>query len=438
VALAILAVTACSDQKRYPNILLITLDTTRADRLGCYGYDRDTSPALDALAAESVLYTRAVSTSSWTLPAHATLFTGKFPTTHGALYDPEGPLILTSAIDGPQSWDFYRARGLAPGETTLAGLLREQDYSTVAVVGGPWLKTEFGLNAGFDYYDDLDIDTAAGRRAQDVTDRAVKWIERNPGKRFFLFLNYYDPHGPYDPPEPFFERFVGIDRQQMREKRDLELLSAAYDGEIAYMDHHIGRLFDRLRELELWDETWIIVTSDHGELFGENDRIGHGHYLTEPELRAPLIVKDPGPEPDVGRVDLWVQLTDILPLITERLGLPLPQGVQGSTLHDVSHPILAEVYPLPHISRAGDWRAIYQGSYKYAWNSRGGHELFDLESDPGEQRNLVNELPEKAAELHDALERHFAQLPPAPPIDAEDTLIDEETMKSLRNLGYVD
>ena len=140
LAVTMLAAAGCSDsidRQSHPNILLITLDTTRADRLGCYGYDLDTSPALDSLADESVVYARAVSTSSWTLPAHASLFTAKFPTSHGALYDPEGPLLLTSAIDGPKSWDRYRARGLSPDETTLARLLADHGYRTGAIVGGP-------------------------------------------------------------------------------------------------------------------------------------------------------------------------------------------------------------------------------------------------------------------------------------------------------------
>ena len=129
-----------------PNVVLITLDTARADHLGCYGYERNTSPNLDRMAAESVLYLDATSTASWTLPAHASLFTGKFTSSHGARYDAEGPLLLTSGIRGPKSWDKYRARGLSPEETTLAQLLGRSEYATGAVIAGPWMKRVFGLD----------------------------------------------------------------------------------------------------------------------------------------------------------------------------------------------------------------------------------------------------------------------------------------------------
>jgi arylsulfatase A-like enzyme len=436
LALAVAACPAGIDRQSHPNILLITLDTTRADRLGCYGYARDTTPNLDALADESIVYTDARSTSSWTLPAHASLFTAKFPTAHGALYDPQGPLLLTSAIEGPESWDRYRARGLSPDETTLAHLLRDRGYRTGAIVGGPWMKRVFGLDAGFDDYDDDQIDTVVGRLAVDVTDRAIEWVARNRERPQFLFLNYYDPHAPYTPPEPFGSRFADDDLRATG-GRDPESIGAMYDGEIAYMDHHLGRLLDEIRELGLWDDTWIIVTADHGELLGERERFGHGHYLTEPELRIPLIVKYPGSS--AGRTDVAapVQLTEILPMIATRLDLPVPVDVQGDSPDDVEHPIAAEVYPLPFIAPDGDWRAIYRGPFKFLWNSQGEHELFDLEADPGEALNLIDENPGKAEELRSALGEFFDGLPRPPEWQAEETPVDPETIEALKGLGYV-
>jgi arylsulfatase len=436
----LLSLTGCSrglDGPRVPDILLITLDTTRADRLGCYGYPKETTPHLDSLAAESVLYTDAYSTSNWTLPAHASLFTGKFPTSHGALYDPEGPLILTSAISGPKHWERYRARGLHPDEITLAGLLRQRGYATGAVVGGPWMKAVFGLDAGFDHYDDQGIDTVAGRLATDVTDRAVEWIQHRTDEPRFLFLNYFDPHAPYSPPEAFLDKLLDFDPDPLAPS-DPRLEKARYDGEITYMDAEIGRLFAVFRDLGLWDDTWIIVTADHGELLGERGRFGHGEYLTEPEVRIPLIVKPPGRDHEPGTVAHRVQLTDILPMVVERLGLELPDGVQGSTPDEVARPIVAEVYPLPFSSPGGDWRALYRGSYKYVWNSRGDHELFRIDLDRREERNLVKELPGQTARMNEALRRFFAQLPSARPLDAEDQQVDPETRKALESLGYVD
>ena len=145
---------SCRKSPRHerPNILLITLDTTRADRLSCYGYERDTSLWLDTLAKESVMYTKAIAPSSWTLPSHASLFTGKFTSSHGARYDPNGPLMLTDAIKGPSTWNQYRARSISTNERTLAEILKGVGYTTGAVVGSPWLKRIFGISKGFDYH----------------------------------------------------------------------------------------------------------------------------------------------------------------------------------------------------------------------------------------------------------------------------------------------
>ena len=172
------------------NVILITLDTTRSDRLGCYGYKRNTSPHIDRLAEQSVLYTQATATSSWTLPSHASLFTGKFTSSHGARYDPEGPLRLTSALKDKSEWNQkFRARGLAENERTLAEVLKQKGFTTGAVVSGPWMKKIFGLNTGFDYYNDDNISSFHSKRASEVTSQALSWIKTIYDKPFFLFLN---------------------------------------------------------------------------------------------------------------------------------------------------------------------------------------------------------------------------------------------------------
>ncbi len=421
---------------RQPNVVLITLDTTRADRLGAYGYSRRTSPNLDVLARESMLYTSALATSSWTLPAHATLFTGKFTTSHGARYDPAGPLSLASVIEGPRAWREYRVRGLAPSETTLAELLRREGYATGAVAGGPWLKKAFGLDQGFDYYDDDQIDTANGRLAEDVTSAAVRWIERSREKEFLLFLNYYDPHGPYAAPEPFAHAFLAAGAKLSEGIPRGDELIARYDAEIMYMDHHIGALLERLKELRLYDETLIVVTSDHGELLGEHGKIGHGQTLYQEELRIPLFVKHPRGEAASGRSGATVQLTDILPLVLRALHLPAPPGIQGGLPPRVGHPIVAEVYPPPLNSPEGHWRAIYDGAFKFLWNSKGVHHLYDLATDPGEKVDLVKRQPQRAVGMEALLLRYLESLPrpgdAGPPRE-----LDEETRRALRSLGYV-
>jgi arylsulfatase len=406
---------------------LITLDTTRTDRLGCHGYPHPTSPHLDQLASQAVIYKRAVSTSSWTLPAHASLFTGKFTASHGARYDPDGPLRLTDGIEGPAAWRQYRARGLGPNEATLAVLLRDAGYATGAVVAGPWMKRIFGLHRGFEYYDDDRIGTVNGRAGEDVTRTALHWMDRLPKQPFFLFLNYYDPHAPYAPPEEFARPFSPENGDD---------LGALYDGEIRYMDHHLGRLLEGLRTRHLYDSTLIVVTADHGELLGEHGKFGHGDYLFQEEIHVPFIVKYPRGEASPRETDTPVQLVDVLPMILDRLELPVPPSVQGGVPPDTGHPIVAEVHPLPFSSPDGEWRAILHAPYKYVWNSQGNHRLFNLENDPKESVNLLETEVEKAARLESALVRYLAALPP--PGDAgAPAEVDEETLRALRSLGYV-
>ncbi|MBU0755519.1 MAG: sulfatase, partial [Planctomycetes bacterium] len=262
-------------------VIVITLDTTRADRLGCYGCSRNTSPNIDEFSKDTIMYTHALATSSWTLPSHASLFTGKMPSCHGAQYDENGPLCLFDAIEGSERRKEMKARGLAKDELTLAEILRRKNYETGAVVAGPWLKKFSGLDMGFTLYDDRKIDTLNGRSAEDVTSAAFEMIEKFKTSKFFLFLNYFDPHRPYQPSEEYEKVFMP---EETKEKYKIHFpenkpehltpkarvaIKALYDAEILYMDYHVGRLLDRLKNEGFYDNALIILTSDHGELLGE-------------------------------------------------------------------------------------------------------------------------------------------------------------------------
>ncbi len=408
-----LGVAACRSRLEKPHVVLITLDTTRRDRLGFYGYARKTTPRLDELAALSVVYEHAVAASSWTLPSHASIFTGKFPSSHGADYDPEGPLRLTQAIAGPEEWAEYRASGLSPGERTLALKLRDAGYETAAVVGGPWMKRVFGLDPGFESYDDEGIGDVNGRLASEVTASALGVLESRSEHPLFLFLNYFDPHGPYEAPSPFGGTFGPEPGDR-------------YDEEILYMDHHVGRLLDGLKSNGIFDDSFILVTSDHGELLGEHGKMGHGATLFEEEIRVPFLVKYPKDERAPGRSDDPIHHIDVPSLVLERLGLAERK----------EHPLLAEVRPLPFVSSEGAWRALYLGERKLLWNSLGNHALYDLERDPREERDLAAEDPERVTEAIGLLDKVVSSLPlpgaPGPPAE-----LDEETLKALRGLGYV-
>jgi len=450
--LALLAAAGCSRRPEGPNILLITLDTTRRDHLGFYGYDRPTSPNLDRLAAESVVYTNAYATSSWTMPTHASMFTGKFPSAHGATYDPDGPLHLDSAIGGP--FGHYRARPIAENETTLAMLLTEHGYATGGVAGGPWMKRVFRLDKGFEFYDDENVTELNGRPAEDVTRVAIDFVDRHADAPFFLFLNYYDPHSPWADEaarRPYHDVAPvippGLDPSKLTNAQSATLL---YDSEIRYMDEHIGRLLDHLRQTGRYEDTWIFVLADHGELIddpvlGEPGLWGHTNSLTQAEIHIPFLVKEPGGRP--GTADAFVQQVDILPTIVARLGLTLPPNVQGVPLgRSGGHPIVAELDKLPMMDKEGgpkardwrhkgDWRVLVEGANKFGWSSNGTNFLVDLAQDPLERVNRIEDDRALAAELDRRLATYIAHLP-KPGELGEVKPIDDETLRAIQGLGY--
>jgi arylsulfatase A-like enzyme len=361
--------------------------------------------------------------------------TGKLTSSHGARLDPAGPVSLANGIEGP--WEKWRVRGVSPEERTLAVVLRERGYATAAVVAGPWLKRFVGLDLGFDRYDDEGIEALDGRRAPEVTDAALAWLDERPqDKPFFLFLNYFDPHTPYRPPPEFLgppPAFPG-DRQQRR----LASSHWRYDGEIRFMDHALGRFLDELRARGLFDDTWIVVTADHGENLGEHAVWGHGRGLEQPVLRIPLIVKDPGGEHGPGLSNQPAQLSDIFPTILARLGIEMPPGIQGEPLGRITHPVVAEVYPLPFMGGYdGPVRALIEGRYKLIAKDRDRTVLYDLVDDPFTSRSLTDEQAERARGMRTALEGYLAGLPaPLPHGDAQ--TIDAETQEALRDLGYLE
>jgi arylsulfatase A-like enzyme len=339
----------------------MTLDTTRADHLGVYGYERPTSPNLDELAAHAEVYEKAYSTSSWTLPAHASLFTGRYPRSHGMRHDPAGELVLADAIDAPEG---IRARGLSDEALTLAEILQAAGYRTGAVVAGPWLHRSFGLSRGFVHYDDEAVHSA--RRAAEVTDGALRWLEQGD-EPFFLFLNYFDPHAPYAPPPRYRKTF--LPRGAEVNLRSSRQAPALYDAEILYMDEQVGRLLRALRERGLYDDTLVIVTADHGELLGDRGTWGHERYLWEPLVRVPLVVKRPGPRQPGRREQAPISIVDVLPLVLEAVGLEPPGGVQGVLRRRPEQPFLAEVSPMSAEGTTGHWRAMWRGPVKVLSNS---------------------------------------------------------------------
>ncbi len=232
-----------SDLDRWPPIVLITLDTTRRDHLPIYGYDRNTAPNLEKLARDGEVLSGFITTSSWTLPSHASLFTGLFPSTHAAHYSAEGDVSLSDAVGARSIFGLHQVNRLPEEAVTLAEVLRDHGYATYGVGAGPWLEPIFGLGQGFDDYD-AETGSVQGRRADEVTRRAVEFLRRGRGRSFLLLLNYFDPLDPYDPHETVWEQFLRPGSDSERSKR-----LAAYDAEIFHMDRSIGEVLD---ELERW------------------------------------------------------------------------------------------------------------------------------------------------------------------------------------------
>jgi arylsulfatase len=431
-----------------PPLLLVTLDTTRVDHLSAYGYPRGTTPGLAALARQSVRYDRAWSTSAWTLPAHASLFTGLYPSSHGARFDSAGDAVLGTRVRMPIA-QWVRAGALAPEHTTLAERLAAAGYRTGAFVAGPWLHRSFGLLQGFDTKDDA-VSGFAGRPADEVTDRATAWLEdlsSEPARPWFLFVNYFDPHAPYAPPPgyddlprakdpvPDVDAVVAGTRPLTGDER--QILVDRYDGEIRFMDHHLGRLLRAVRAAPGGERALIVVTADHGEAFGEGGRMGHTYWLGEEILRVPLLVRHPDGR-GAGTVSTApVSLVDLLPLVSAELGLPAPEDVDGVppgerrvAFAELSREPTAAVRYGERLDR--DLGAVIDWPFKLTRSSRGERTLVKLDADPRERP--VDDA-RRARALARELDAHESELGRARVQPAE---VDPGLVEALRRLGYVE
>ena len=277
------------------NVLLITLDTTRADRLGCYGYARAATPALDALARRGTLFERALAQVPMTLPSHATLLTGRYPREMGIRLNEQAAL----GRDHP----------------TLASVFKGQGYRTGAFVAAFVLDSRYGLDRGFEVYDDDVGEGVLMRRANEVTNRALAWLEGVKKQPFFVWIHYFDPHKPYEPPEAFLG--VGAD---------------AYDGEIAFVDTEVARLTKWLEAQHLTDRTLVVVAGDHGESLGEHGEHGHAMFLYETNLHVPLLLAHPRLGKPGARVATVVELADVFRTILDLFGWRIPDALISRSL----------------------------------------------------------------------------------------------------------
>ncbi|HEY6342393.1 MAG TPA: sulfatase [Bryobacteraceae bacterium] len=456
------------------NIILITMDTVRADHLSLYGYGRDTTPHLREFARDATVYTRAVASSDFTLATHGSIFTGMYPEWDGATYGADGV---------PMSLD--------PGRRTLAEILQARSYSTAAIVANfGYLGPSWGLLRGFtaaDWSRPVALSSAwrlfylresvrrllrlvswpnmvAGfdrptRTAEDINRQAFRFLSRQrPGDApFLLFLNYMDAHDPFVPAAPFDTRFEGwyprinprryvgwllqvnVDQKPLTTAERDNLVSQ-YDGGIAAEDAAIGELFRRLREMNLYDDALLIVMADHGESLGDRNLMSHSNTsVYQDQIHVPLIVKYPR-QREGSRSDRLVSDVDLLPTVLDVLGSPCPADLQGQSLRSAADREEVFSYAIAHRFWAaansrfkGVRRAIFSGSLKFISWSHGPSELYDLSADPDERRNLYAPDRREAAELSQRLDRWARSAPRRGPKPAA---VDRSTIERLKTLGY--
>ena len=405
---------ATSRHDRRLNVLLITIDTLRADHLGSYGYAAAQTPTLDGLAARGLRFARATTVAPLTLPAHSSLMTGTFPAYHGVR----------------DNGGFY----LGDDHETLATVLRGAGYRTGGFVSAFVLDHRWGIGRGFDrYFDDFDLAKyrvdagldAVQRPASEVVDKAIEWLDQDSARPFLAWVHLYEPHAPYDPPEPIRVRFPPT-------------RIGAYDGEIATADLQVGRLLDHLAVAGRLDRTLVVVLGDHGESLGEHGEEQHGFFVYDADVHIPLIVAGPGVPARV--VDDSVRIVDVMPTILELLRIAAPSAVQGHSLLPLVRGERLDLvavsetwYPRHHYGWS-ELTSIRDGRYHFIAAPR--RELYDLQTDPGEQHDIAAATSSRADALERALRAFVAQTS-ATRAQAPPRPVDPDVEERLRSLGYV-
>ena len=427
-------------------IVLVIIDTLRADALGVYGNERPTSTALDAWAKRGAVFDHAFATAPWTLPSIASILTGRYPSGHGS---GRAKVALAS---GRSRRAFV---ALDPAVPRLAAILSERGYETAAMVTNSFLRPGFGMAVGFDLYDQTRNRFIGERRADVMVDRALAWIDGRPqGSPWFLLLHVLDPHQPYDPPAGQRGRFtsgyqgelespIGPESQLVRrvKRREIDLDDAdrafvrgVYDEEVAFVAAQIARFLDGLAARGVVERGLVMVTADHGEEFFDHGALEHGHTMYQELLRVPLLMWGHGVR--AGRHSEPVSLVDLMPTVLDAASIPLPEGVDGRSLW----PLLsagADLAKRPLIAEnslyGNQRRAIVEWPYKLIVDvEEPGASLYDLQRDPAEREDLAASRPEVAERLAAALARR-----PSASGDGQPVELDAETKKELRALGYL-
>jgi len=435
VALFLLAGCEKQQQALRPNVILVSIDTLRADHLGCYGYDRPTSPTLDRLASEGMLFECAYATSPWTLPSHGTMLTGFYP----------GRIGLNSEDS------------TLPSELeTLAMVLSKHSFSTAAVVNSFFVSEKYGFNRGFDYFSFVPENHAPIGAAPIIIKQAMQWVQQHKNEQFFLFLHFYDVHANYSTLPQYEEQFVGpyngvadgtlaqlIEFRKgtlSLDKADVKHFADLYDAEIRQLDDQLKRLLGFLQQEALLEKSFMIITSDHGEEFLDHGGILHGRTQYQELIHIPLIIRGPGIPPS-RRFKGIVSLVDMVPTVLSLLGISSPSGLEGL---DLSPLWQDNRYKLPDrfiFSEADQYnvkndikRAVWHGKYKLHYDLLTKKlELYNLVNDPTERLNVASEYPSVGMVLLTKIKKFMMKITR----DTQSVPLTPKEIEKLKSLGYL-
>jgi arylsulfatase A-like enzyme len=441
-----LGLAAGCSRKKEPPVVLVIIDTLPAGHSSAYGYARSTTPSIEKLAADGVRYEHAISAAPWTLPAIASILTGAYPSRHKAGFH----------LDPPEMAD-RRLSKMDPNIATMAEMFSSHGYQTVGFFNNPFVHPDYGLNKGFDTYDYVGGDNLQIRSAAQVASDAIKWLDQNGKKPFFMVVHYFDPHLAYNPPIDFAMPYLPMnvdpakipfnpDLAAIRSGRlqltaeDKALAMGLYDGEVSAVDSQLGVLLNHLRQHGIYDRALIVVTADHGEEFWEHGGFEHGHSLHREVIEVPLVIKYPGLDYAGQTVTEYVSLLDLLPTLAEFLGWPLPLSLDGVSLF----PRGGRLQPQPQVIVAENLhygpqqQAFYADNFKLIVNRDTGKiTVYDLLRDPAENKDVFGEakLPESVKFQVQNIAKNLKELMGKG--EAAAANIDPETMRKLRSLGYI-
>ncbi|MFO7980777.1 MAG: sulfatase [Candidatus Aminicenantes bacterium] len=437
------------------NVILISIDTLRADHLGCYGYEKNTSPNIDFLASEGALFLHPFSSSPWTLPSHVSIMTSLYCIHHQI---------------------YYSREKMDPSLLTLADLLRENNFFSTAFTGGGFVSARYGFAKGFDAYYEGRGGVFHMDSAQLIYESFSDWIDHNRGKRFFLFLHTYQPHNPYVCPSPYNTQFLDKDAKwehvnllgylggkqgiyKNLPEKERKNAKGLYDGEIHYLDQNlIGPLIEKLKQTALYDKTMIIFTSDHGEEFFDHGAWDHGHSLYNESIRVPLIIKFPESKFKGKKIRNFIPQVDIMPTILDEMQIDYPKlMMDGKSLFPIlkdrekkDRIFLSDIGSNVLHSHIPQKISMNNGPYKLILNKEFSQkdldyftspppntdplELFDLLSDPKEKSNIAQKNPNITAAILQKINEIYSQ---AKKRNTEKTEIDEKLKEQLKALGYI-